>query len=204
MAEPRRTHDPTVLRAIAHPVRNRVLQELGATGPMRAADLAEALGIPANQASFHLRQLAKYGLVEPSPETGRDRRDRYWRPAEAAGYDVDIGALARTPGGAAAAEVFRRDQAAWGHRVIEAAYAPPGQETGVYRSVTEQALRLTKAEAKEVGAEVGAVLQAWLERTRGRSAEESADPAQPDDVPRTYLYYGVVQPYPATGEPPAQ
>ena len=57
-----------MLRAIAHPVRARILDELGATGPMRAADIARALGIPANQASFHLRQLAKYGLAVEAPE----------------------------------------------------------------------------------------------------------------------------------------
>ncbi len=61
-------HDPRVLRAIAHPVRNRILDRARArTGSLRAADIAAELGIPANQASFHLRQLAKYGLVEEDP-----------------------------------------------------------------------------------------------------------------------------------------
>ena len=39
-------HDPRVLRAIAHPVRNRILTELEAQGPLRAADVAQVLGIP--------------------------------------------------------------------------------------------------------------------------------------------------------------
>ena len=46
---------------------------------MRAADIGEALGIPANQASFHLRQLAKYGVIVAAPEAARDKRDRVWR-----------------------------------------------------------------------------------------------------------------------------
>ena len=50
--------DPRVLRAIAHPARTRILEEMSASGPVRAADVALALGSPANQASFHLRQLA--------------------------------------------------------------------------------------------------------------------------------------------------
>ena len=62
-------HDPRLLRAIAHPVRNRILGEMSAGGPMRAADVARELGIPANQASFHLRQLAKYGFVETTPHS---------------------------------------------------------------------------------------------------------------------------------------
>ena len=73
-------HDPRMLRAIAHPVRNRILTELNASGPMRAADLARELDLPANQTSFHLRQLAKYGLVGRTPRrpatsaTGSGRR----------------------------------------------------------------------------------------------------------------------------------
>ncbi len=98
----RRSHDPQVLRAIAHPVRNRILDELGATGPMRAADIARELGIPANQASFHLRQLAKYGLVEEAPEEARDGRDRVWQAAHEAGFNINTSELALAPGGKAA------------------------------------------------------------------------------------------------------
>ena len=103
-------HDPRVLRAIAHPVRNRILTELDASGPMRAADVAVRLGIPANQASFHLRQLAKFGLVEEDPEAARDKRDRVWKPTEEAGYNVYLSEIEKTPGGKAASAVFRRTQ----------------------------------------------------------------------------------------------
>ena len=82
--------DPRVLRAIAHPTRGRILDELGATGPMRAADVGEALGIPANQASFHLRQLAKYGVIQPAPEAARDKRDRVWKLADERGFRLDV------------------------------------------------------------------------------------------------------------------
>ena len=97
--DPATVHDPRVLRAIAHPVRNRVLSELAATGAMRAADVARQLGIPANQASFHLRQLAKYGLVEEAPEEARDKRDRVWRATTTAALTVNLGELEKAPGG---------------------------------------------------------------------------------------------------------
>src|SRR3569832_1809874 len=83
MAEPARTQkiqDPRVLRAIAHPMRQRVLGELSAAGHLRAADVAERLCIPAILASFHLRQLSMFGLVVPAPELARDGRDRVWKP----------------------------------------------------------------------------------------------------------------------------
>src|SRR5687768_1635211 len=104
---PRLVHDPIVLRAIAHPVRNRILGELSAQGPLRAADLSQELGIPANQASFHLRQLAKYGLVEEAVGEGRDRRDRVWQLVDESGLNLDLGELEKQPGGPAAAAVFR-------------------------------------------------------------------------------------------------
>ena len=93
--------DPRILRAIAHPVRNRILAELEAAGSLRAADVAATVGIPANQASFHLRQLAKYGVVEPAPELARDRRDRVWRLVGGE-LVVNVSDIEKAPGGRAA------------------------------------------------------------------------------------------------------
>jgi len=177
-------HDPTVLRAIAHPIRNRILGELAAQGPMRAADLSHELGIPANQASFHLRQLSKYGLVEDAVGEGRDRRDRVWRLVEEDGLSLDLGELEKQPGGAAAAAVFRSQSAAWAHVVVDAAYTSE-KEPGIFRSITEQTLRLTKDEAREMSGELNDVLQGWMRRTRGR------DPSR-----RTYLILSMLQPHP--------
>lgn len=183
MPEAHHVHDPKVLRAIAHPVRNRILTELDAVGAMRAADIARELDIPANQASFHLRQLAKYGLVEEAPDAGRDRRDRVWRAV--GGLTLDLGAIEQAPGGRAAAAVFRRSKADWSHTVIDAALRGPKEE-GTYRSVTDSAFRLTRDEAEELARDLGAVLDAWGERTRGRG----------DDGTRTYVYLATLVPHP--------
>ena len=187
--ETRAVHDPRMLRAIAHPVRNRVLHELSAGGSLRAADVARALGIPANQASFHLRQLAKYGLVEEDPDAARDRRDRVWKLVSEEGWTANLGDLEEAPGGKAAVQVFRRSAAAWGHAVVDAAYAPPTgtvQEKDTVRTVSEEAVRLTKDEAQELVHDLGAVVARWAEKTRGR-----------DDVERrTYLLFQVLQPHP--------
>ena len=61
------------LRAIAHPIRQQILEELGLREYGRAADLAAALDQPANAISFHLRTLAKAGLIVAAPEHARDR-----------------------------------------------------------------------------------------------------------------------------------
>lgn len=191
MSERQPVHDPKMLRAIAHPVRNRILTELTASGPMRAADLARELDLPANQMSFHLRQLAKYGLVEEAPDAARDRRDRVWRPVAADGVIVNLSELEQQPGGKAASEVFRRHAASWGHVVVDAAYTAQRDPT-VLRSVSENAVRLTREEAVEVAAEIDAVLTRWVERTR----------EQRDDGRRTYLLFSMLQPYP--GDPEEQ
>jgi len=178
------THDVTVLRAISHPVRNRILHELYAVGTARAADLASDLGIPANQASFHLRQLAKYGLIEPAPEAARDGRDRVWRPVDPEGTNLDLGAIEQTPGGKAASTVFRRSQADFAHAAVDRAFSDR-RPKGTTQSVIESSLRLTKDEAVELSAELDRTVKDWTERTRGRDASR-----------RTYLVLQLVQPYP--------
>src|SRR5689334_5774798 len=119
----RPVHDPRLLRAVAHPLRNRILNELSASGPLRAADVARELDVAPNLASFHLRSLAKYGLVEEAPDAGRDRRDRVWRLVDEAGLAFSLRELEKEPGGKAAAAVFRRTASAWAHELVDAAYS---------------------------------------------------------------------------------
>lgn len=185
MPEPQRVHDPRVLRALAHPVRNRILDEIEASGPVRAADVARELGIPANQASFHLRQLAKYGLVEEAPEEGRDRRDRVWRASSRSAMTVNLSELEGAPGGRAAVRVFRDNKQAWGHHVVDRAFATDHpQGSGVFIT-SDHALKLTDEEAHQLRGEIDDLIDTWADRTRGRNPER-----------RTYLVFQLVQPYP--------
>lgn len=80
--EPRKVTDARTLRALAHPVRVALIEELSLgnihTGRgMTATELGEAIGETPTTCSFHLRQLAKYGFVQ---EAGGGRgRARPWR-----------------------------------------------------------------------------------------------------------------------------
>lgn len=176
--------DPQVLRAIAHPVRNRILAELDARGSLRAADLARELDIPANQASFHLRQLAKYGLIEEDPAAARDRRDRVWRLAHPEGMAVEMREVERLPGGAAAARVFRRTKREWGYLVVDSVLAEK-RSKGSYSSLSDSAILLTKEEAAQLAEEIDDVVRRWSERTRTGDGDRT-----------TYLHYAVLTPYP--------
>src|SRR3954466_8129577 len=69
--------DPRALRAVAHPIRLELIGLLRRSGPLTATEAAARIGESPASCSFHLRQLAKYGLVE---EAGGGRgRQRPWR-----------------------------------------------------------------------------------------------------------------------------
>src|SRR5690348_8933884 len=72
-----RLDDATALRAYAHPLRLKLIGLLRAEGAMTATQAAARLGDTVPNCSFHLRQLAKYGLAERAP--GADARERPWR-----------------------------------------------------------------------------------------------------------------------------
>ncbi len=172
--------DPRVLRAIAHPMRNRILGEVYAAGHLRAADVAEVLGIPANQASFHLRQLAKYGLVEPAPELARDGRDRVWKPAHEHGACPSTSAtLEQGPGGKAAVAVWQRQAAASAIEAVDRAYASRQEP----RRARDDQRRLDPADqGRGQGAEraeLVAVQDRWQERTRHRRGPRHCASAAP-------------------------
>ena len=187
--EPRPMSDPRVLRAIAHPTRGRILDELGATGPMRAADVGEALGIPPNQASFHLRQLAKYGVIQPAPEAARDKRDRVYKLRDERGFRLDVEDIEKQPGGKSAVAVFQQSKAAWAHRLVDEVFSFKKKKKDTFSAIVDQTMRLTKDEASEFMGEVDDVLARWSDKTRGRSRDR-----------RTYVFYSMVQPYPEDGK----
>ena len=179
--------DPRILRAIAHPMRQRVLGELSAAGHLRAAGVADLLGIPANQASFHLRQLAKYGLVEPAPELARDGRDRVWKPVHEHGLNLEVSAMEKGPGGKAAVAVWRRHAAETAKEAVDRAFSTrKSRDTHVM--ISDDWIRLTKAEAKRFADELVALQERWQDRS-----QETADDGQER---RTYHVLKILQPAP--------
>src|ERR1700733_12532288 len=74
-----RLTDPRALRAMAHPIRLSLIGLLRRSGPLTATQAGELIGESSASCSFHLRQLAKYGLVEEAG--GGKGRERPWRAA---------------------------------------------------------------------------------------------------------------------------
>jgi predicted ArsR family transcriptional regulator len=76
--------DPVALRAYAHPLRMALVGLLRQEGPLTATQAAQKLGESVPNCSFHLRMLAKYGLVERVE--GADAREKPWRATADATY----------------------------------------------------------------------------------------------------------------------
>ncbi|WP_020522413.1 winged helix-turn-helix domain-containing protein [Catelliglobosispora koreensis] len=79
-AEPTTTiNDPAVMRALAHPARLAVLDHLShAEDGATATQVAEIVGLSPSAMSYHLRALAKVGMIEEAPGRG-DGRERVWQ-----------------------------------------------------------------------------------------------------------------------------
>src|SRR5262245_41584988 len=73
--------DARSLRAVAHPLRLRLLSMVNADGPATATQLAARVGETSGTTSWHLRQLAEHGFIEEDAERG-NRRERWWRSAQ--------------------------------------------------------------------------------------------------------------------------
>lgn len=83
---PRKVAGRDALAALAVPARYAILDHLLTAGPATASQCAKVVGETPSNCSWHLRTLAKVGLVERVPGSASDGRDRPWR-ATASGFD---------------------------------------------------------------------------------------------------------------------
>ncbi|NYJ05607.1 ArsR/SmtB family transcription factor [Petropleomorpha daqingensis] len=88
MPHRRKELDAASLKALAHPLRVQIMRQLDLREHMSVTSLAQELGETTGAVSYHLRQLARHGLVEEvdAPEEPGDRpavgrRRRMWRMA---------------------------------------------------------------------------------------------------------------------------
>jgi DNA-binding transcriptional ArsR family regulator len=91
--------DPRAIRALAHPARLVIIEALAPGEELTATELAAVTGLSPSATSYHLKALAKWGIVQAG-EARADGRDRPWK---ATGRSVTISS--QVPGSAAAAEI---------------------------------------------------------------------------------------------------
>jgi DNA-binding transcriptional ArsR family regulator len=91
--------DPRAIRVLAHPARLAIIDALGYGEELTATELAAVTGLSPSATSYHLKALAKWGIVEAG-EARADGRDRPWK---ATGRSVQVSS--EVPGSAAVAEI---------------------------------------------------------------------------------------------------
>jgi DNA-binding transcriptional ArsR family regulator len=151
-----RLEDPEALKALAHPLRGKLLAALRLDGPATASMLGRRYGESSGATSYHLRMLARYGFVEDDPghESARERWWRAaheltdWSPATFLGGEAEVGEAAR--------QFLRRvvaDYARWEARWIEEleSWEPDWQEAA---ELSDLALRLTPRQLRALADEL--------------------------------------------------
>ncbi|MGX5696663.1 helix-turn-helix domain-containing protein [Agromyces soli] len=155
--------DAGAMRALAHPLRLRVLGLLRMNGPQSTGMLAEATGAASGSISYHLATLAKHGFVEPAPELGRDGRERWWRAAHEM-TSLDAESYLDDPDRREAAEAMRRTVLDSYHReLLEALDAEMSLEPEwiAASDSSDGGAQLTLDEFRELTADLAAVRDKW-------------------------------------------
>jgi len=154
--------DVRALRALAHPLRNRLLGQLRLNGPATASRLGRVVGESSGATSYHLRQLAAYGFVEEVEGQG-SARERWWRARHRMTSWQAADLIAQEGGSEVQAEMTRLqiDQHA---RVLDAWHTQKealGPEWAAAASLNDHGMRLRPDQARELADELNAVLARW-------------------------------------------
>jgi DNA-binding transcriptional ArsR family regulator len=154
--------DARALRALAHPTRLKLVGLLRLQGPLTATQAARELGETPQRCTFHLGQLAKYGLVE---EAGGGRgRERPWRAT--AFFTSWPNVMTEQEAGAAGqlleavvAELHFEAVMGWIERKDE-----EPQEWQEAAQLNDTALYLTADELEELGRAIWSLFEPYLAR----------------------------------------
>ncbi len=183
---PRNLTDPKAMRALAHPVRLALLEALTEAGTLTATEAGEKVGESPANASFHLRQLAKYGFVEEAE--GGTGRKRPWRLRHLGMSFTDVHEDQETAGAARALDRVLRDRYfARARQAFEDRHAQPER----WRAVTgmnQMSLYLTPEELKQLDDEI---LELLFHRFADRRAPNPEHPEGAERVEVLTLAYRI-------------
>ena len=168
--------DVRALRALAHPLRTRLLAHLRLNGPATASRLGRAVGESSGATSYHLRQLATYGFVEEVEGRG-SARERWWRARHRMTSWQAADILAQEGGAEVEDELVRQELT--GHARVLSAWQ--SQKAGLdpawtaAASLSDYALRLRPDQAEALVRELGAVMMRWVDEHPADTPAEGAD-----------------------------
>jgi DNA-binding transcriptional ArsR family regulator len=153
--------EPAALEALAHPVRLELMDYLMAQGPATASTCARAVGDTPSNCSYHLRVLARVGLVEEA--SSQDGRERPWR-ALITGFDADVEGEMSPEAAELLALALQRDQRmVRDHLARRDALPKRWRSADVYSTYT---LRLDPSELRDLHAKLDALIRPYIAATR--------------------------------------
>lgn len=168
--------DVRALRALAHPLRNRLLGRLRLTGPATASQLARVVGESSGSTSYHLRQLAAHGFVEEVEGRG-SARERWWR-ARHRMTSWQAADLVAQEGGAEVQDEMTRLQLDVHARILAAWHARKDRLDPDWTraaSLNDYALRLRPDQARALADELDAVVTRWMAEHPSDVAAEGSE-----------------------------
>ncbi|TQN37826.1 helix-turn-helix protein [Blastococcus colisei] len=168
--------DVRALRALAHPLRNRLLGHLRLHGPSTASQLGRAVGESSGSTSYHLRQLAAYGFVEEDEGRG-SARERWWR-ARHRMTSWQRSGIAAQEGGEEVQDEMSRLQADLHGRVLSTWHVQKNRLDPAWvgaASMSDYALQLRPDQARALADELDAVVMRWLDAHPGDTPAEGTE-----------------------------
>jgi DNA-binding transcriptional ArsR family regulator len=151
MATEHRVLDLPEMKALSHPLRAQLLNELATHGPATATTLAERVGESSGSTSYHLRQLEKHGFIEEVDGRGNGR-ERWWRRTPATLHSGGSEGP-QSPAALAAARLVAAGSNDHAEQVIREFIARDERSLGVWRdaaTLSTLVMRLTPAELQEL------------------------------------------------------
>src|SRR5690606_1964246 len=162
--------DPATIRALAHPLRLRILALLDDEGEVTATRCAEVMGESVASCSFHLRMLAKYGYVGPAERRGKERPWRSVGRGRQTTFDPDVPETLHAAGAVASLMI---DQEAARVRTWLAGAAADDPQWLLASTMTGASFYATREELDALAREV----EALTDRFAGRWDDPSLRPA---------------------------
>lgn len=189
MLERRDLSDPRTLKVLGHPIRQRILDRLARTGAATSAMIARELDLNTGVTSYHLRELAAHGLIQPDVERSTGRK-KYWRRVR---QDLRIpnpsqlDPAARPTARAVTTSLLRRDLETVAHQVADRIDDPIPSQWADAELFSTSVLRLSAAELAELTAEYLHLLRRW---------HREPDDAPPSAQPVQLLFFAFPLPAP--------
>ncbi len=154
--------DIDMLKAIAHPLRMKMLGSLRADGPATASELGRRFGESSGSTSYHLRQLERFGFIEEDATQPSARERRWVASHQMTSFPTK---LADSEGGRSLFEVVRRQQ-------LELLQEGLATLTEVRRGFghSDYVVQLDPDDLESLGEDIEAV----IDRYRGRGGSQSA------------------------------